>query len=403
MQSKKSPLIIVLALVLVLMAGTAFILLQDSNPADERGTLSGNVVDGSNSAYLKGVKVTAYDQDGQHYTSHENSDTTGDDGFFSLELPPNDYTLLFEADGYQTFESSASYSVKKDKDTKIDEAFRLAAAETASDPATPAPSAGAAANPSYDTAAGSPSGSADDSVQNTDGVNTLAAGSAPVPEQAAVTVNYVVYCKDEFGNLLSSTTNTGTAGAAIVVYAPQIPDYIAQTSQQEITLSADGSGNIFTFFYESAYVDEVPDSNSITIPPGAITYAGHSYYADRVSCESISSYWEAESYCESLGGHLAVIPNNELNEVLYDYVFDTLGYESAYFGLSRIGSGDEWHWVNGGGCAFQNWSYGQPDNQNGKENYALFYYKDKPYTWNDGDFGPDEYGTVTFLMEWDTE
>ena len=79
MQSKKSPLIIVLALVLVLMAGTAFILLQDSNPADERGTLSGNVVDGSNSAYLKGVKVTAYDQDGQHYTSHENSDTTGDD------------------------------------------------------------------------------------------------------------------------------------------------------------------------------------------------------------------------------------------------------------------------------------------------------------------------------------
>ena len=419
MQSKKSPIIIVLALVLVLMAGTAFILLQDSNPADERGTLSGNVVDASNSSYLKGVKVTAYDQDGQHYTSHENSDTTGDDGFFSLELPPNDYTLLFEADGYQTFESSASYTVKKDKDTKIDEAFRLAAAETASDPAAPAPSAGTAANPSYDTAAGSPSGAAagspsgaaggspsdtaGGSAQDMNAVNQLAADSAPAPEQAAVPVNYVVYCKDEYGNLLSSTTNTGTVGSAIVVYAPQIPDYIAQTSQQEITLSADGSSNIVTFFYESAFAEETPDSNSITIPPGAITYGGHSYYVDRVSCESISSYWEAESYCESLGGHLAVIPNDELNTVLYNYVFNTLGYESAYFGLSRIGSGDEWHWVNGAGCGFRNWMYGQPDNRNGMENYALFYYKDEPYTWNDGDFGPDEYGTVTFLMEWDTE
>ncbi|MBE6006321.1 MAG: hypothetical protein E7238_04075 [Sarcina sp.] len=308
MQGKNNPLVIVLALVAVLLAGAAFIVLQDSNPADERGTLSGNVVDASDSSYLKGVKVTAVDRDGERYTSHENTDTTGDDGYFMLELPPNDYTLLFEADGFKTFESSSSYTVKKDKDTRIDEAFRLGASEQASD------SSG------------------------------LSADTAPAPSPDAVG-----------GSVPETDTDTPPAEA------------------------------------------------SYTIPPDAITYGGHSYYADRVSIESISTFWEAESYAESLGGHLAVIANSEVNKVLYDYVFNTLGYESAYFGLTDDGSEGIWTWVNGSENGYRNWGKGQPDDRNGNENYALFYYKDKAYTWNDGDFGPDRAGTVTFLIEWDTE
>lgn len=403
MHSRKSPIIIVLALVAVLLACTAFIILLVSNSADKTGTLSGNVVDASDSTCLKGVTVTAIDQDRKHYTSPENSDTTGDDGGFHLELPPNDYTLLFEADGFATFESSASYTVNKNKDTMVDEAFRLAAVEQASDPAVPARSNSTAADSSSDTASNPPSAASDGSDSDTDTANAPAADSGPASKQAAVSVKYVVYCEDEYGNLLSRTTNTGTVGSAIVVDAPQIADYIALSSRQEIILSANESSNVVTFYYESSYVEEAPRSSAVSIPPDAVTYGGHSYYADKVSCESISSYWDAENYCESLGGHLAVITDSELNQFLYEYVFNTLGYESAYFGLTRSLSEDEWYWVDGAGSSYRNWSYGQPDNQNGKENYALFYYKDKPYTWNDGDFGPDENGTVTFLMEWDTE
>lgn len=57
MHSRKSPIIIVLALVAVLLACTAFIILLVSNSADKTGTLSGNVVDASDSTCLKGVTV----------------------------------------------------------------------------------------------------------------------------------------------------------------------------------------------------------------------------------------------------------------------------------------------------------------------------------------------------------
>ena len=40
MQPQKHPILIVLTLILVLMAGAAFILMQDSNPADERGSVT---------------------------------------------------------------------------------------------------------------------------------------------------------------------------------------------------------------------------------------------------------------------------------------------------------------------------------------------------------------------------
>ena len=40
-------------------------------------------------------------------------------------------------------------------------------------------------------------------------------------------------------------------------------------------------------------------------------------------------------------------------------------------------------------------------NWRNNEDYALFYYRDTPYKWNDGNFGKDEAGTVTFIVEWD--
>ena len=75
--------------------------------------------------------------------------------------------------------------------------------------------------------------------------------------------------------------------------------------------------------------------------------------------------------------------------------------ESAYFGFTDDGSEGEWYWVNGDNSQYKNWLQGQPDNRRSREHYALFYYKDTPYKWNDGDFGKDEAGTVTFIVEWD--
>ena len=78
-----------------------------------------------------------------------------------------------------------------------------------------------------------------------------------------------------------------------------------------------------------------------------------------------------------------------------------LGLEDAYFGLTDEKTEGQWEWVDGSPYWYDNWLEGQPDNANDGEDYALFFYKDTPYTWNDGDFGKDhDTGTVVFLIEW---
>lgn len=387
MHPEKHPVLIVLSLIVVLIIGVVFIAMQDSNPADERGTLTGNVVDASDGHPLKGVTVTAIDKDGVRYTNHENTDTTSEDGFFSLELPPQDYTLLFEADDYQTFESSASYKVKKDQELEVEEAFRLAASD-GSEPGQSVPGYPAGQIPS--SSGGNSSGTA----SGNDG------GQTPVTPPAQVPVAYTICCMDVDGKQLSTMNSQGTVGSTVTVYAPDLTGYTAESTEQKITLSADAGANVVTFYYDKP---SSAQADPYIIPPNAFVYNGHSYYACMANVDNISSFWEAESYCQSQGGHLAVIDSADLNDALYDYVFDTLGLESAYFGLTDDGSEGDWYWVNGADYNYQNWLSGQPDNHNGNEDYALFYYKDKRYKWNDGDFGPDENGNVTFLIEWDTE
>ena len=137
---------------------------------------------------------------------------------------------------------------------------------------------------------------------------------------------------------------------------------------------------------------DIPDGN-------VLRYKGHTYYALRT--ESIDSFRDANQYCREHGGHLAVLSDAEENAAVYDYVFYDLKYESAYFGLTDDGSEGSWYWVDGTPFSFESWLEGQPDGLGDTENYALFWYKDVPYKWNDGDFGKDAEGRVAFLIEWD--
>ena len=255
------------------------------------------------------------------------------------------------------------------------------------------------------------------------------------------TVTYTIVSEDDTGSTIAKKARHGIVGQRVTEIAEQRDGYTIAEPQQNIVLSDNESSNIIFFIYTKDYSEEinpqekdslanVPDheteelhmhdpksqaptpvdepaavsSDSIIIdeiPSTALRYGDHMYYA--VNTDAILSFWEAKSYCEKLGGHLAVINDNQENEALYDYVFHTMGYQSAYFGLTNDGADTTWYWSDGSAYHYTNWLDGQPDNQNGKEHYALFYYKDEPYKWNDGDFGLDDSGTVTFLIEWDTE
>ena len=206
-------------------------------------------------------------------------------------------------------------------------------------------------------------------------------------------VDYEVICQDPQGNILRSISeNSGLKGHMVIVDAPEIRGYTPREDSLSITLSGAEEENVVIFVYDTK--GNIPDS--------ALHYNGHSYYAYVTS--DVDSFWDAVSVCEDMGGYMAVINDADENRALYEYVFDRLGLESAYFGYTDEGSGGDWFWAGGDSSSYENWAQGQPDNliHNGKtEDYALFYYRDGRYKWNDGDFGPDANGNVIFLIEWD--
>ncbi len=136
------------------------------------------------------------------------------------------------------------------------------------------------------------------------------------------------------------------------------------------------------------------------IPAGPEALATHHYYV----FDGVASSWEeAEAYCESLGGHLAVIGSQYENDLVYSIV-QSAGYKSAYFGLTDSGSEGSWRTVNGEPLIYSNWGGREPNNERGKEHYAMFYYKSPDGAWNDGDFGHGTLGGGTaFVCEWEVD
>ncbi len=134
-------------------------------------------------------------------------------------------------------------------------------------------------------------------------------------------------------------------------------------------------------------------SNEKSIPEDAVEFNGHWYKV--VKDATITSWDAALEYCTSKNGYLATISSAEENAFLYSYITQE-GYSSAYFGLTDTTAEGVWEWSNGEPVTYTNWHKGEPNSQNSKEDYAMFYYKFSDGTWNDGTFG----GGTAFICEW---
>ncbi|MCD8091244.1 MAG: dockerin type I domain-containing protein [Clostridiales bacterium] len=131
----------------------------------------------------------------------------------------------------------------------------------------------------------------------------------------------------------------------------------------------------------------------------AVNYNGHSYTV----FDSASSWSEAESYCESLGGHLATLTSAAENAAVYS-IITSQGYQNAYFGLYSSDNNNTWTWVTGEEFSYSNWSSGEPNNESGNEHYGMFYWKYTTGAWNDGSFSSSTAsGGTSFVCEWDYE
>ncbi|SHK27475.1 Lectin C-type domain-containing protein [Selenomonas ruminantium] len=156
-----------------------------------------------------------------------------------------------------------------------------------------------------------------------------------------------------------------------------------------------------TFFLAAAVLTAISGTAlaDAVIPADAHRYNGHFYYV----FDGVANTWEeAERYCESRGGYLAIINDAAENQSLYDYI-KRMGKKDVYFGLTEAGHPNVWRWVDGAPLTYQNWNTGEPNHGPG-EHYGMYYTAHQAYTWNDGDFGlqGSTGSSKAFLCEWDS-
>ena len=95
------------------------------------------------------------------------------------------------------------------------------------------------------------------------------------------------------------------------------------------------------------------------IPADSSVYNGHSYKVYNTS----ATWKEAESYCESLGGYLAVITSSQENAFVNSIVKKSGTKKHYWLGGSDEVSEGTWTWVTGEAFSYKNWQSGQPNDK----------------------------------------
>lgn len=127
-------------------------------------------------------------------------------------------------------------------------------------------------------------------------------------------------------------------------------------------LSAAMLANFCTVMPITAFADDDIDAEVQTTDSN-----GHRYQLFDTSM----SWTDAESYCESIGGHLVTITSVEEQQYIIENLLPT-GTKNTYFiGLSRDTDTAEWSWVTSEPFDYTNWDYGEPNSTT--ENYVHMY------------------------------
>ena len=107
-----------------------------------------------------------------------------------------------------------------------------------------------------------------------------------------------------------------------------------------------------------------------------MTYNGHSYklYNDGMTWE------DAKVYCESIGGHLVII-TDENEQIVVENLLYEKGTKTDYWIGGFKNDRDLWQWVTNETFRYSNWEDEQPDNYNGVENFIEIY--QSVGKWND--------------------
>lgn len=122
---------------------------------------------------------------------------------------------------------------------------------------------------------------------------------------------------------------------------------------------------------------------------GALVFNGHKYkfFADGLDWE------KATAKCKEHGGHLVVIDNEDEQKFVFDQLKQQVGHPFMWVGVVHLdGQPGQWQTVNGDPLPYQNWTDGEPEDDDCGAMALKFNGKwyDTPKT-----------KTLPFICEWD--
>ncbi len=140
-------------------------------------------------------------------------------------------------------------------------------------------------------------------------------------------------------------------------------------------------------------------------------YAGHTY----TMYNSSMTWADADTFCESQGGHLVTINTQQEQDFITDTIL-TDAQKNCYWTAGYLTDGN-WQWTTGEEMSYTNWAESEPNNQDGVESYIHLFGFEKTDgngeksvgSWNDvanegSPFADDFYGLSNygFICEWDS-
>lgn len=130
------------------------------------------------------------------------------------------------------------------------------------------------------------------------------------------------------------------------------------------------------------------------------SYEGKYYKIfDSAQTKSVFNWEEAQKFCQLNYGHLAVIRTIQENNFIVTWIEKKYANYDIYFGLTD--KDHEGIWTSGSGekATFFNWAPGEPNNEFGREHYAMFYHHSPKGKWNDGIPGEN----FLFICQWNSK
>ncbi len=126
---------------------------------------------------------------------------------------------------------------------------------------------------------------------------------------------------------------------------------------------------------------------------------GSKYYKvfDSSQIPVVKNWEDAQGFCKQQYGNLAVIESAEENAFLTTWL-NKIRAKDVFFGLTDKDTEGSWR-SHKGKATYTNWAPGEPNNEFGREHYAMFYHRSPAGTWNDGIPGKN----FLFLCQWDNE